>query len=94
MGSHGMPAVSPMSGCPTFDTDKKEKKTKNRNEPNLKETDSRETCMQHTEKNTKQNTLQFQTITTNNLLEDLLYQFALKHPLLLVDQGGLVDPKH
>ena len=32
MGSHVMPAVSPMSGCPTFDTDKK----KTRNEPNLK----------------------------------------------------------
>ena len=28
MGLHGMPAVSPMSGCPTFDTDKKEKKKK------------------------------------------------------------------
>ena len=32
-----MSAVSPMSGCPTFDTDKKKtKKKKNRNEPNLK----------------------------------------------------------
>ena len=31
-----MSAVSPMSGCPTFDTDKKKQQKKNRKEPNLK----------------------------------------------------------
>ena len=35
MGSHGMPAVSPMSGSPTFDTEKKQKKTEKLSEANL-----------------------------------------------------------